>query len=69
MSSLAGALIPPYNSGHAHPHIDIPPANSISDVEMQPPDPELTLKTDPLEQQDEEMDDLFGNDEEPRLAG
>lgn len=72
MSSLDGALVPPAQSnGGLHTstgtelRADVVPRET-SDVEMHEPLEELSGEKShqPVEEQDEEMDDLFGNDED-----
>lgn len=66
MSSLANALIPPSNLTPILP-VSFPPENAESqDVEMLPSDLENVpkIEEEPKDEQDEEMADLFGNDDD-----
>lgn len=60
MSSLAGALIPPEISP-VHSQEPVKPHHDLSsDVDMKPHDTDLPTKD---AEEDEEMADLFGNDD------
>ncbi|EGN96576.1 hypothetical protein SERLA73DRAFT_111176 [Serpula lacrymans var. lacrymans S7.3] len=75
MSSLAGALVPPDSYSYSH-NIAASPSeekfNVDDDVLMNPPDTDVVPKEEfhqrtsqAADNGDEEMEDLFGNDEEP----